>query len=70
MPLPLVSTYNDIGNGKECFYIFYFFVFFKNNKKNANIFVWYQVLTIYLSHRCKFVTTRRIPTTSVEEQGR
>jgi hypothetical protein len=42
MPLPPSSAYGDIG--KKCFYIFHFFVFF--NKKNANIFVWYQVLKI------------------------
>jgi hypothetical protein len=67
MPFQPISIYNDIG--KKIFYIFHFFVLFKKNK-NANIFLWYQVLTITLSRRCRSAMTRWIPMTSAKESGR
>jgi hypothetical protein len=67
MPLPPVSAYDDIGK-----YIFIYFIFFCFSKriKNANIFGWYQVLTITLLCRCGFPTSKHIPTTSLEEPMR
>jgi hypothetical protein len=44
-------------------------VFFNKNKKNTNIFVWYQVLTIALLRRCRSAMARGIPTTSVRSRG-
>jgi hypothetical protein len=50
------------------FYIFHFFVFFNliNENKNANIFVWYHVLTVIFLCRRRSTMTRRVPMTSMQ----
>jgi hypothetical protein len=66
MPFPQGSTYGDIGI--KYFYIFHFFCVFQIEKKI--IFLCYQVLTIALSCRSRFMTARGIPTTSMEDPER